>query len=314
MEPRDEWSRLWRISSIRRLAARRNSPNTNFRALAPIHRCVIVSLVILVAMLPALAPSTVAQDEQSTPAAPLDLATQLGLDAGISLIPLAQGTVNQLPPAPVDFVLEQLELGPGQQEEVTQTLGPELIYIASGDVVAVDNIGFSAPLPQGEQVLFNQGFGYSLRNEADKPAQILRLTIHPAATSDAATPVATPAPGSSTTGPVILFQKQLEQLPVSPATLFLGEMSWEPQAETGQYWQDGWFGIRLEVGNISLISPSGLPVPMDMNTPEIVPPRIVHQEVNPGPNRAVGFVFALVDASGPIFAPGTPPAEGTPTS
>jgi hypothetical protein len=279
-----------------------------------IHRFGLVAVVILVGMLPALAPSTVAQDEGSTPAAPVDLATQLGLGAGISLIPLAQGTIDQLPPAPVDFVLEQIELSPGQQADVTQTLGPELIYIAIGDIVAVDNLGFSAPLPQGEQVLFNQGFGYSLKNEADKPAQILRLTIHPASPSETATPVASPAAKSSSSAPVILFQKQLDQLPASPATLFLGEMSWEPQAETGQYWQEGWFGIRLEVGNISLLSPSGLPVPMDMNSPQIVGPRLVHQEGNPGPNKAVGFVFALVDASGPIFAPGVPPAEGTPTS
>jgi hypothetical protein len=314
MEPCDERNRLWKIRPFHRFARHRVTPRVSSRSSTLIHKCVLITVVILAAIFPALTPLAIAQDEGSTPAAPIDLATQLGLDAGISLIPLAQGTINQLPPAPVDFVLEQIELSPGQQQDVSQTLGPELIYISIGNIVAVDSLGFSAPLPQGDQVLFNQGFGYSLKNEADKPAQILRLTLHPATGTDTATPVATPAAGGSSSLPVILFEKQLDQLPASPATLFLGEMSWDPETETGQYWQDGWFGIRLEVGNISLLSPSGLPVPMDMNSPQIVGPRLTHNEGNPGPNKAVGFVFALVDASGPIFSPGAPPAEATPTS
>jgi hypothetical protein len=182
--------------------------------------------------------------------------------------------------------------------------------VITGELIATDTFGFSAKLSQGAQVLFNPGYGYTLKNDMDMQAAIYVLSLRPvSADAGAATPEGVASPEQ----PTVLYESQMAQLPPAPATLFLGKMSWEPEADTGQYWQNGLFGIRLEVGSLSLQSPSGLSVPLARNATQIIRPRVPHDEVNPGPGTAVAIVFAVVDGSGPIFQPGVPPAEGTPT-
>jgi hypothetical protein len=297
-----------RLKSLGRLSqpARRVS-TSNGKALLT---SVLVVLFATAAFSAMLSQPMAAQDASATPIAQVDLATELGLNAGISLEQLAQGDAKQLPTAPVMLRLEQLGFNPGEQFETKQTTGPELLYVITGELIATDTFGFSAKLSQGAQVLFNPGYGYTLKNEADKQAAIYVLSLRPVAADEGtATPEGEPSPEQ----PTVLYESQLAQLPPAPATLFLGRMSWQPDADTGQYWQDGVFGIRLEVGNLSLQSPSGLAVPLAPNAAQVIPPRVVHDEVNHGPDTAVAIVFAVVNGSGPIFEPGVPPAEGTPT-
>jgi hypothetical protein len=256
-----------------------------------------------------------AQDERASPVPTVDLATELGMNAGVGLDPLAQGVTTELPATPALLRLERITVPPGTQIPMHEAVGPELLSIESGKVVAIDSFGFRASLPALSQVLFNDGFGYSLSNATKSEATLIRLTVLPIAAADTS---GTPTPESATAGDtaaasVVLFESEVDQLPSSPATLFLGRMSWDPGAATGRYWQEGWFGILLEAGQITLRSPSGLEIPLVRNRAQLIPSRVTHEEVNPGTNEAVALVLAVVDARGALTHIGDLPTDGTPT-
>jgi hypothetical protein len=142
---------------------------------------------------------------------------------------------------------------------------------------------------------------------------MLRLEVRSVNTdSSEATPSPSPSDGS-TPNALILFQSHLEVAPTGPATLFLGRMSWEPEADTEQYWHDGTFGMILESGDLTVRSPSGLDVPLIKGAAQILPANIAQSEVNVGPEVAQVLVFAFVSSDGDLLRPGTPDESGTPT-
>jgi hypothetical protein len=275
---------------------------------------------LVVAVLPLVGThggASFAQEAAGTAVPASNLATQLGLNAGVSLQELASGTTDVVPVAPAVLRLEEVTVEPGQSDAITLTRGPELLYIQSGELTAEDNIGFRATLSEGRQVLFHEGFGYSLTNESGATASFLRLTVRPMPLESNA---ATPSPSlsdASTASSLILFQTHIENVPASPATLFLGRMTWDPGIDSGQYWHDGTFGMMLESGQLTVQSPSGLPVELKRSAAEPLPSGYAHNDVNPGPDVTTVLVFAFVNADEGLLRPGTPASTApaaTPTS
>jgi hypothetical protein len=256
--------------------------------------------------------SFAAQD--ASPVSDPDLATQLGLNEGVSLQQLAGGTVEVVPPAPAVLRLEEVSVAPRQRAEMTLTRGPELLYVVSGEFIAEDSIGFRAVLATGRQVLFNGGFGYSLINESDQPASFLRLAVW---SLQSGTNAATPSPSPSTPSSgnaLILSQSHLNEVPTSPAELFLGRMSWEPQADSGLYWHDGTFGMILESGELTVHSPSGLAVPLVRGSAQMLSAGVPHHDDNLGRDAATVLVFAFVSTDGGLLRVGSPAGTATPTT
>jgi hypothetical protein len=277
----------------------------------------VVGLVAFVPLVGTHGRASFAQEAEGTPLAGPDLATQLGLNAGVSLQELASGITDVVPAAPAILRLEEVTVEPGQSDAISLTRGPELLYVESGELIAEDNIGFRAMMSEGRQVLFHEGFGYSLTNESDSVASFLRLTVRPMlSASDSATPSPSPT-DASTASTLILFQTHLDEVPSAPATFFLGRMTWEPDADSGQYWHDGTLGMMLESGQLTVQSPSGLTVDLKQGAAETLPSGYAHVDVNPGPNAATVLVFAFVNADEGLLRPGTPASTAlaaTPTS
>jgi hypothetical protein len=273
----------------------------------------LAGLIVALPIAPAPDSAGAVQETSATPGSEPNLATQLGLNEGVTLLQLASGTAESVPSAPLVLRLEEVGVDPGQSDVVSETRGPELIYIESGSLTAVDSIGFRAVLTGGQQVLFNVGFGYTLVNESGEAASFLRLAVRPLSSDmEAATP--SPAPdATSTANALILFQSHLDAVPSGPAVLFLGHMSWDPQAESGQYWHDGVLGMMLETGELTVHSPSGLDVHLMNGAAELLPPDQAHNDFNPGSTTAEVLVFAFVSADDALLRSGAPDESATPT-
>lgn len=252
-------------------------------------------------------PFATAQDAD----APANLAADFGLGAGVGLEQLAEGVAERLPQATVVLRLERIILDPGSSTEVSgQTTGPELLYVETGEVTAVDTFGFAAPLFTGASALLQQGFGYGLTNAEDGPASILRLSLQTpaeASTVDGATPAAAP--------PVsLLFEGEISGLPPGPAVVFLGRMTLDPEAATERYAFNGPFGLAVISGSLASQSLSGLEAQLGRDRGILFPAEVIHQERNTGDGTAAAFVFGVVDAAEPLLTVGLPPAMGTPAA
>jgi hypothetical protein len=264
----------------------------------PIHLLVSVALAWLALCIPA----TVGAQE-GTPTATVDLATGLGFPVGIGLTRFGEVTVHDLAEGPAVIRVEHEELAPGEQIEMRQTDGPEFSTVIVGEVVVVDSLGFRVTVEAGSEFLLHARFGYQLSNEGTVPASIMRLTI----TGDAATPEAAAGSDRVESRLEILVEEEV-RLSSPSATLFLGRMSWDPDVATGQYWQEGIWGIIPESGEVtlSLHSPSGLKRETPLRRPMLVPERSLHEEANIGPGVATALVFAVVDAGGALVRIGEP--------
>ena len=131
---------------------------------------------------------------------------------GVAVEVLAAG---EIPERAADLGLVRLErvaVAAGTAGEPVRTTGPQLLYVESGDLVLVDELGLEGAYGPESQVLLPAGVGYSVRNDGAADASLLRLSLLPAAeAAPAAGGGGTPVAGAAGSGVLL-------EAPLAPAT------------------------------------------------------------------------------------------------
>lgn len=260
-----------------------------------------VILMILVATSPAV--TLAAQLSASPIASPV---SGLTLGTGIKLTVLASGSAEQVPGGG-PLMLERITLSPGASTGMRQIFAPELIYVESGPVTAVDSLGLQSTLKKGEQAMLAANATYDVRNEGTSDATFLRLRLGEAnivpPSNPAPTAVATPAAAPATT---VLFQTQSTVFPSGGGELFLARATYAPGADTGQHEFAGPVGFFVLSGTLSISSPSGLTGQLTAGKGFVLPANTVDRERNQSRKPVQVLLAGVIPGGQPLAAVITP--------
>jgi hypothetical protein len=189
-----------------------------------------------------------------------------GQPGGISLSPLADGEIDQLPPPPARLFLSRISLGPGTTVATQAAAGPILYYVEAG-TVSIIIAGDPVTYGPSQAALVPMDELYALVNPSGTdPVSLLRLAVTP--TSVVSVPVAdflVPPPvdvSSISTAPnappsqstsALLFRADLNVLPPQPFRLLLACAAWTaPPDPASSVSFSGPVGIRIVSGTLLL--------------------------------------------------------------
>lgn len=134
-----------------------------------------------------------------------------GLPVGLAIEPLAGGIAPAVADGPGVLQLDRVVLAPGEDIDVSQASGPLLLFVESGTLTFIDELGLEAQAVQGAQQFLGDGAAYHVRNDATDQARLLWLRYVPQSTGSGA---------GDTGGPVFTVQTvRLFDGGVSPGSL-----------------------------------------------------------------------------------------------
>ena len=240
-------------------------------SLEKIRDSIVCSVLLLFAL--AVVGASAAQDSGS----PTVVVTRplLFPATGVSSELLVDEDVGTLPDGPSSLLLDQITLPPEATLPSHRAAGPEQILVVSGDVLILDEFGFSAILTVDEGTTVQAGAAYELRNASASESTVLRLRVT-SGPSGADPHTGTPPAGSASppTSPVVtdtVAAIDLDGAPPGPASLFMGRATWEPGAKSEPLDHTGPVGLYVTAGELSITSPSGIEGRIDTGQAVAIP-------------------------------------------
>jgi hypothetical protein len=235
------------------------------------------------------------------------------LPAGVEVTAFAGGHVEQLSSAPSRFVLDRITLVPGAQLEADQVPVPAALIIDAGSLTLIDDLGLEATYSAGQIVPIIGGPAHTLRNDTAEPVSILLLTLR--GDSDAPdSEVETASPDASAPQRVALIEGVVEDIPETPATLFLARTVWNPGADFGNHTASGPIGLFVESGSLSITRSTGVVSNISANKGVLFPSSVERREQNTDAEPATVLVAGLIESAAGLVSPVAPTPTPLPSA
>lgn len=287
-------------------------------------RQVLLSLILFCSLLASsivslAAPSRASAQSGATPASG-DTAS-LFTASGITSHVLGSSNAATLAVAKPHLLFERITLGQNAKLPARTTVSPEVLFVESGAVSIEDSFGFATETGEGQTLTFNPDVTYELTNTGSQDAVVYRLSISGTSEAAAASPVAgaaaaTPVSGRAET--IILIDREVQDLPTGDSTLFIADATFAPGAKSGEYSHTGPFGIFVQSGTLSVLSPSGVTGQLKENAGVVLPTNAPFIASNTSDSDASVLLVGVAVANAPVVdevtAVPTPTIEPTATT
>jgi len=255
---------------------------------------------------PALAGISLAQGA-ATPTASSDaLFTAEGVDAPI----LASAEIDAILLTEPSLLLERI-LIPADSSLPTHTAASaELLFVEEGEFSIEDAFGFGSTVESGEQLSINADAEYSLANDSDDDAFVLRLRLSSGNEPETgASPEASPIVDSLNTQ--VLIEQSVDSLPTGDSTMFISRATFELGAESGEQEHAGPLGIYVEDGTLSILSPSGVIGEVGADAGGVLPSDAPFVATNEEDVETVVLLVGVVESGEALLAEVTPEPTAT---
>lgn len=268
---------------------------------------VILFVVGLVSScLPTFASVSLAQGTATPSVAGDVLFTAQGVDAPI----LASAEVDAIFLAEPSLVLERILIPADSSLPTHTTAAPELLLVEEGEFSIEDAFGFGSTVESGEQLAINVDSEYSLTNNSDDDAFVLRLRLSSGdETETGASPEASPIVDSLDTQ--VLIEQGVDSLPIGTSTMFISRATFDPGAESGEQGHAGPLGIYVDDGTLSVQSPSGVIGEVDADSGGVLPSDAPFVATNEEDVETVVLLVGVVESGEALLAEVTPEPTAT---